>query len=65
MNDFDKNNPELWKWAIFYYNPNDPSIWVEKRNSYGWTLNFARFQAYLICVLFVLLALGMEVFSKR
>jgi uncharacterized membrane protein len=65
MNSFDKNNPDLWKWALFYYNPKDPSIWVEKRSTDGWTLNFARFQSYLICALFLLLAFGMEIYLRR
>jgi len=30
-----------WKWGIFYYNPDDASLFVEKRMGIGWTLNFA------------------------
>ncbi|HEY3990090.1 MAG TPA: DUF5808 domain-containing protein [Acidobacteriaceae bacterium] len=30
-----------WIGGIFYYNPQDPSLWVEKRSGLGWTLNFA------------------------
>lgn len=40
MNEFDKNNPELYKLGIFYYNPKDPNLIVEKRNGLGWTFNF-------------------------
>ncbi len=31
-----------WVAGVFYYNPQDPSLWVEKRYGFGWTLNFAR-----------------------
>ena len=30
-----------WRWGMFYYNPDDPSLLVEKRMGLGWTLNFA------------------------
>ncbi len=39
-----------WKGGLIYYNPNDPSIFVEKRFGVGWTLNFARPIGYLILV---------------
>lgn len=56
MNEFDKHNYELWKWGIFYYNPNDPTIWVEKRNGLGWTLNFAHSKSWFIILMFIALA---------
>lgn len=31
----------LWKLGMFYYNPSDPSIFVEKRSGIGWTINHA------------------------
>ena len=31
-----------WRGGLFYYNANDPSLFVEKRYGIGWTLNFAR-----------------------
>lgn len=44
---------ECWKWGQFYYNPNDASVMVEKRFGIGYTLNFARWQSWLLmgCVL--------------
>jgi len=33
---------ECWKAGVFYYNPNDTRLWVEKRSGMGWTLNMAR-----------------------
>lgn len=35
------DDDQYWKWGLFYYNPNDPAIWIEKRFGIGWTLNFA------------------------
>lgn len=32
---------ECWKAGVFYYNPNDTRLWVEKRSGMGWTLNMA------------------------
>ncbi len=31
-----------WKYGLFYHNPADQRVWVDKRFGYGWTLNFAR-----------------------
>lgn len=35
-----------WKLGIFYFNPNDSAIWVEKRFGIGTSMNFARWQAW-------------------
>nr|WP_319217470.1 DUF1648 domain-containing protein [uncultured Trichococcus sp.] len=35
-----------WKWGVWYYNPEDPSIFVEKRFGIGSTLNMARWQSW-------------------
>jgi uncharacterized membrane protein len=32
---------ECWKAGVFYYNPNDTALFVEKRFGVGYTLNFA------------------------
>ncbi|MCX5772439.1 MAG: DUF1648 domain-containing protein [Candidatus Hydrogenedentes bacterium] len=32
---------ECWKWGVFYNNPDDMRLWVEKRSGMGWTLNMA------------------------
>jgi uncharacterized membrane protein len=37
-----KGKNEHWVAGIFYYNRQDPTLWVEKRFGLGWTLNFAR-----------------------
>ena len=37
-----KDDDRYWKWGAFYYNPDDPALFVEKRFGIGWTSNFAR-----------------------
>lgn len=47
MNDFDRNNLQLWKWGIIYYNPDDSTVIVPKRTGIGWTFNYAHLMAYV------------------
>jgi uncharacterized membrane protein len=42
---------EHWKWGIFYYNPDDPALLVEKRFGIGYTMNFACSRAWVILIL--------------
>jgi uncharacterized membrane protein len=51
MNDFNRQNDEFWKWGIIYFNPSDPSIWIEKRIGIGWTLNFAHKESWFIMMM--------------
>lgn len=45
------DNPENYKFNIFYYNPKDKRIIVPKQDRYrGWTVNFGNFYTYLIIV---------------
>jgi uncharacterized membrane protein len=54
MNDFNRQNDEFWRWGIFYRNPDDSAIWVDKRTGIGWTLNFAHLESWII--IFMILA---------
>ena len=41
--------PNNYKWGVFYFNPDDPRLFVPKRIiGTGWTLNFANPYSYLI-----------------
>jgi uncharacterized membrane protein len=54
----DRTEDKYWKWGgIFYCNPNDPAIWVEKRIGLGWTTNLARPAAWVILGAFLVLIL--------
>lgn len=37
---------QSWKLGVFYFNPADPSVWVEKRFGIGITMNMARWQTW-------------------
>jgi len=51
----DYDDDQYWKAGVFYFNKNDPSIFVEKRFGVGWTLNFSRPLGYLILFVPILL----------
>lgn len=46
---------EHWKWGIFYFNKDNPDIFVEKKFGVGWTMNFARpgVWLFLFIIIFV------------
>lgn len=46
----ERDDDKHWKLGIFYFNPNDPAIFLEKRFGIGWTMNFARPLAWIILV---------------
>lgn len=46
-----------WKAGMFYYNPNDPAIFVAKRVGIGYTLNFANKLCWLVLAGILLLGL--------
>jgi uncharacterized membrane protein len=37
-----------WKLGVFYYNPNDAALFVEKRFGLGWTVNFGQTRAWVL-----------------
>lgn len=51
------DDDKYWKAGIFYFNKNDPSIFVEKRFGVGWTLNFGHPLGYLILFVPILVIL--------
>jgi len=44
------DHDEYWKAGVFYWNPNDPSLFIEKRFGIGWTINFARPLSWIFIV---------------
>ncbi|RHW34759.1 DUF1648 domain-containing protein [Lysinibacillus yapensis] len=51
----DIDDDQYWKGGLFYFNKNDPSIFVEKRFGVGWTINFANPIGYCIVFLPIIL----------
>jgi uncharacterized membrane protein len=46
-----------YRWGVFYVNPEDPRLWVEKSCGVGITLNYAKPAAWLISIGFILLTI--------
>jgi uncharacterized membrane protein len=46
----DATPDSAWKGGVFYYNPDDPALLVEKRSGLGWTVNFGHPQARLLLI---------------
>ena len=52
------DNDEFYKWGMFYYNPDDPAIMVDKRFGAGVDFNYARWQAKVFMAVVLLLLIG-------
>ena len=56
-----------WK-GIFYYNPNDPALFVPKRYGIGYTLNFGNPWSWVVLALIlamVALPIGLSITTLR
>lgn len=40
------NGDEFWRWGLFYYNPSDPTLFIQHRAGPGYTVNFANFLSW-------------------
>jgi uncharacterized membrane protein len=55
-----------YRWSVFYFNKDDRRIIVTKRmRLLGWTLNFARWETWLIVVSFIVLAIMASYYSQH
>ncbi|SET71024.1 Uncharacterized membrane protein [Oceanobacillus limi] len=54
----DRDDDQYWKLGIFYFNKNDPAIFLEKRFGVGWTNNWAHPLSWIIIIGIILLAIG-------
>lgn len=54
-----------WVLGMFYYNPSDPSTFVEKRTGIGYTINFARPGGLILMIAIVIFLIVTLVFSFR
>ena len=46
----DRMDDRYWKAGAIYFNPQDPSIFVERRFGVGWTINFGNSKAVIVLV---------------
>jgi hypothetical protein len=42
----ERNGDEFWRWGLFYYNPSDPTLFIQHRCGPGYTVNFANFLSW-------------------
>jgi uncharacterized membrane protein len=60
-----EQNPEHYKWGLFYFNPDDRRIILPKRAQWmGWTLNFANLWSYVILGSIIVVAILVGYFAK-
>ncbi|WLV25020.1 DUF5808 domain-containing protein [Aciduricibacillus chroicocephali] len=57
-----RDEDKYWKFGLFYFNKNDPSIFVEKRFGIGWTNNWAHPISWLFIIIVIILAVGLPLF---
>jgi len=60
-----QNDPSKYKWGIFYYDPEDPRVFIPKNiRSLGFTLNFANPDSWLIIGAIIIFAITISYLSK-
>lgn len=60
-----RQDPDNWKFGLFYFNRQDKRILPPKRNKYlGWTINFANPKSYIAFILLVITIIGIK-YLKR
>jgi uncharacterized membrane protein len=59
------NDPDNWVWGMFYYNPEDPRLFLPKKiKEFGWTINFANPNSVFI-ILLILLLIAITIFFGK
>ncbi|MFW9928742.1 MAG: DUF1648 domain-containing protein [Candidatus Thorarchaeota archaeon] len=62
MNNVDDDSS--WKFGMIYYNPHDPSIFVQKRMGIGWTVNMGRPAGIVILIALIVIPIIWGIISK-
>jgi len=57
-----RDDDKYWIFGDYYYNPDDPSLFVEKRMGVGWDFNYSKLIAKIFMAFIVLLLLFMSIF---
>ncbi|ASK61505.1 hypothetical protein CFK37_04615 [Virgibacillus phasianinus] len=57
----DRDDDRYWKLGMFYFNKNDPSIFLEKRFGVGWTNNWAHPISWIIILVIIAGAVGIPI----
>lgn len=64
----DRDDDIFWKWGMLYYNPDDPSVFIEKRFGIGWTINYGHPWGKIIMAMLIIIivaSLLMPIFLGR
>ncbi len=59
------DDDSFWKFGMIYYNPQDPSIMVQKRFGVGWTLNFGRPASLVILIALIVFIVLINILTKK
>ena len=51
----ERSGDEFWRGGVFYVNPDDPALFVQKRYGIGYTLNFGNRWSWFVMALILLL----------
>jgi len=54
-----RDDDKHWKAGVFYFNKEDPALFLEKRFGVGWTINLARPLAWGLFLAIILLPIGL------
>lgn len=49
----ERNGDQFWRWGLFYYNPSDPTLFIQHRSGPGYTVNFANRLSWPLALLVV------------
>lgn len=60
----DRTEDRFWKLGVFYFNRSDPSVMVERRFGFGYTVNFAHPVAWVIILLPVLTVIAIRYYRS-
>ncbi|WP_042224999.1 DUF1648 domain-containing protein [Oceanobacillus manasiensis] len=61
----DRDDDRYWKLGQFYFNKNDPALFLEKRFGIGWTVNMARPLSWIMLLGIILLAIGVPLLLTK
>jgi uncharacterized membrane protein len=48
----ERSGDQFWRWGLFYYNPSDPTLFIQHRAGPGFTMNFANFFSWPLVLFF-------------
>ncbi len=56
-----RNDPDNYKWGLFYYNKKDPGFLIPRKTGIGFSPNFANPYSYLVIIGIIIFAVVMGI----